>query len=833
MPVPRSASAQFPHLVLEELMEKYSRARSDTARVHLLLQLDSFYLYKMPDERPVFDSALLLGTQARDLSLSLHYKDGYADALFMIANTYAEMGNFPAAQAIKNSTQDLERVKILIMLAERYIYNPNQLRQNLDSAYPFILEALQLSDSLRDPGSRCNSLRVLGKYYFIKGDFKAGKECFTRLIDENHRAGDAAKEAFWWSELGIYMPHTDSTFSEAMHSLQMAHSIYSRLGLKAEQLDAIDHIAYLNLQHNNLDLAETGFLEAIELNKQLGANRYFPYYSNIAEINRLKGNYNICLFYALASVRNMDSLNDMNMAGVVYSRLADAYSALGETDQALQWYRKALNRLVDYASEYKFNIFGQLIHGLLQQGKGPEAMAFLKKFVRDNPPPRLVDKEMVAACEGDCYNALGRYGPAENSYLKMIDLDKDAFRYLHNESQGERGNKITGSKAYYMIGRFYVDRERYSVAKPYLIQSLAFKVFAPSLSLQNDIHWQLFKIDSADKNYLGAINHLETCRQLSDTIFNQAKSRQVEELKVQYDINRKEQDLQMLSAKEQLEGQALQKAEQARKFTYLLVAILLVLLGVGYSRYRLKQRSNRKLEEQQSEINAQYRSLQELSMVQKKLLAEKEWLIKEMHHRVKNNFQMVTGLLGTQIIYLKADEAIDAIGESQRRVEAMALIHQKLYQSESLSAINMREYIYELTDYLRDSFNIPRTIQFQLQIDPIELSLTYCIPIALILNEAITNAIKYAFGKDRNGTIKILLTVESQNELLLVISDNGVGMPAGFNMDARNSMGMNLMRGLSEDIEASFQLTDHHGTEIRVTFHYEPVSVNRAANYQT
>jgi two-component sensor histidine kinase len=185
---------------------------------------------------------------------------------------------------------------------------------------------------------------------------------------------------------------------------------------------------------------------------------------------------------------------------------------------------------------------------------------------------------------------------------------------------------------------------------------------------------------------------------------------------------------------------------------------------------------------------------------------------------------MVTGLLGTQIGYLKNNEAISAIGESQRRVESMALIHQKLYQSENLSAVNMREYIYELVDYLRDSFNIPKAIQFQLQIDPIELSLTHCIPIALILNEAITNAIKYAFGENQSGIIKILLTFESSNVLLLVIADNGVGMPAGFNINSRSSMGMNLMRGLSEDIEASFKMANHNGTEIRITFHYEAES---------
>ncbi len=103
------------------------------------------------------------------------------------------------------------------------------------------------------------------------------------------------------------------------------------------------------------------------------------------------------------------------------------------------------------------------------------------------------------------------------------------------------------------------------------------------------------------------------------------------------------------------------------------------------------------------------------------------------------------GLLGTQSGYLKNEAAINAIKDSQHRLHTMSLIHQRLYQTENLSAINMPHYIYELVDYLRDSFGTRNRIHFNLQIEPIELNLTHCIPIGLILNEAITNAFKYAF----------------------------------------------------------------------------------------
>jgi two-component sensor histidine kinase len=238
-----------------------------------------------------------------------------------------------------------------------------------------------------------------------------------------------------------------------------------------------------------------------------------------------------------------------------------------------------------------------------------------------------------------------------------------------------------------------------------------------------------------------------------------------------------------------------------------------------YSRSRM--RINRKLQDQQTEIQKKNVSLEHL-------VKERDWLVKEIHHRVKNNFHIVNGLLATQIDYLRNEEAISAIGESQHRVQAMSLIHQKLYQSESISAINMSDYIRELVDYLGDSFNISKTIQFKLDIEPIELGLSRCIPLGLILNEAITNAIKYAFGWGQRGVISISLTHGSPGQLLLVVSDNGAGLPPGFDIDTQGSMGMTLMQGLSEDMDGNFSITDHNGTEIRIAFMYDPEALTEA-----
>ena len=200
------------------------------------------------------------------------------------------------------------------------------------------------------------------------------------------------------------------------------------------------------------------------------------------------------------------------------------------------------------------------------------------------------------------------------------------------------------------------------------------------------------------------------------------------------------------------------------------------------------------------------------------LLIEKGWLLKEIHHRVKNNFHIVASLLDIQASYLKNKEALSAIKESQHRIHSMSIIHQKLYQSDNLSTVRMPEYIYELVEYLRESYSIRENVAFSLQIDNIELNHASAITLGLILNEAITNAIKYAFINTANGKISISLTRISYSEILLSIADNGRGLPTDFNSKEGASMGMELLQGLTDDLGGRLSIETKNGTHIKIIF---------------
>jgi two-component sensor histidine kinase len=241
----------------------------------------------------------------------------------------------------------------------------------------------------------------------------------------------------------------------------------------------------------------------------------------------------------------------------------------------------------------------------------------------------------------------------------------------------------------------------------------------------------------------------------------------------------------------------------ATSITFLLVALLI--FGI------IIIRQIRKMKVQQKEISDQNISLHHM-------IEEKEILVKEIHHRVKNNLQIITSLLESQSAYLK-NESLDAIQDTQHRIFAMSLIHQKLYQPEKNEIkINITAYLHELVNYLCESFKTTPRIKFQMDLEPVELDISLAMPIGMILNEAITNSVKYAFPGQREGIINISIKKAGENRLLFSVADNGIGLPDALDINKVNSLGMKLMRGLSDDIAARFSIKNKQGTEITIEF---------------
>ena len=202
----------------------------------------------------------------------------------------------------------------------------------------------------------------------------------------------------------------------------------------------------------------------------------------------------------------------------------------------------------------------------------------------------------------------------------------------------------------------------------------------------------------------------------------------------------------------------------------------------------------------------------------KSSLNEKEVLLKEIHHRVKNNLQIISSLLRLQAENPQDKSPLDILQESQNRIRSMALIHEKLYQSHDLSRIDFAEYIRSLAGSLFASYRIDTDqVNLEIESEPVQLEVDMAIPCGLIVNELITNAVKYAFPRGRRGSIRVALHAHDHH-IMLSVADNGVGFPHSLDFRNAPSLGLQLVTTLVDQIQGHIELTAGQGTKFTVTF---------------
>lgn len=202
----------------------------------------------------------------------------------------------------------------------------------------------------------------------------------------------------------------------------------------------------------------------------------------------------------------------------------------------------------------------------------------------------------------------------------------------------------------------------------------------------------------------------------------------------------------------------------------------------------------------------------------KKSLKEKETLLKEIHHRVKNNLMIISSLLNLQSHYIKDKEALDVFRESQNRAKSMALIHERLYQSTDLKNIDFGDYIRSLTtDLYHTMVSDPVRVKLDLDLEDVKIDINTVVPMGLIVNELVTNSMKYAFPTDETGYIKVELHRENEN-ILLKVSDNGVGFPENIDYKNTSSLGLQLVKNLITQIDGEIELDKSQGTTFTISF---------------
>ncbi|WP_460547276.1 sensor histidine kinase [Hymenobacter daeguensis] len=333
-----------------------------------------------------------------------------------------------------------------------------------------------------------------------------------------------------------------------------------------------------------------------------------------------------------------------------------------------------------------------------------------------------------------------------------------------------------------------------------------------------NLHLLLFQADSAQGNLPAAIAHYKHYKTLTDSIFSEKNGKQMAVLRIQNETDKREQRIALLTKQSQAQQANLARQQTQRNAVLACAVLLALLLGVSYNRYRIKQRSNQLLEAQQREIDHKNHSLEQVLGEKEGLLVEKEWMLKEIHHRVKNNLQIVNELLASQTDHLRDAHTLAIIRESQNRIQAMALIHQKLYQAQNIARVNMPEYIQEIVEHLVTSFDQEDLVHTCLEVSAVELEVALATPLGLIINEVITNSLKYAFPDGRAGSLTVGLTEVGPARYRLLLADDGIGLPAGLDMAGSRTLGMTMLRGLSEQLMATLTFEPGPGVRIRLEF---------------
>lgn len=706
------------------------------------------------------------------------------------------------------SLADTNRVRLLLTMGKVYFENSSNSLERVDTASNYTQQVIKLSKFLHYQPGLASGLLLQSNVYRKRGNTRMAQLYLDSSINMIKRRGNPVELGNAYLDVWFRYVQEADAFALQMRYYKTALEILGKTNDKLSYAYALSRVANLYRYAGDNKTALVYMQKAVKIYKEKKFPLIYLPFEAIGWIYVQLGDIQSGLEYDLQAAAIAEKLKVKSLTlSVIYNSIGIMFARQNIYDKALVYYRKSLliaeyNRNQDHIR----NLHANIASVLLKMGKTAEALQSLAVF-KKYPPTDINMTVKAANMFIEAYLRLKDFKKAENYYLQLRGINRDKV------ASADVRELILIAIINYLqaTGQFRASLHYLESYKPYWKNSGSFLKESQGELLS-------FRTDSGLSNYLSAINHHVSYKAMSDSLLDKDKARQFNQLTLKFETEKKdkelivkEQKIKMLDKQAQLQHAVLEHERSIRKGVVGGCILLVAFFGLGYSRYRLKQRSNRKLEEQQAEINKQNELL-------RKVLHEKEWLLKEIHHRVKNNLQIVISLLNSQLSFLDNPDALDAIRNSQHRMHAMSLIHQKLYQSDNLATIDMALYIRDLVEYLAESFGKSKYIKMNINVCPIKLDVAQAVPLGLILNEAISNAIKYAFPDNESGTVSVELEPAKDGRYLLCIADNGNGLPEGFDPYDTSSLGMSLMQGLTEQLEGEFFLEEKNGLQVCITF---------------
>jgi two-component system, sensor histidine kinase PdtaS len=634
----------------------------------------------------------------------------------------------------------------------------------------------------------------------------------TQALEVFKQTGNISAQAEALIEIGGSYSNDEDQVVSKIKYYEQGIALYQQLNEKATVARLKEFVGDLYHINQQYQLALDNLFEALNMYKETGVKNLQGVYSLIGTVYSSKDDFAQSLKYNLMALEIAEAAKDSgSLTMAIYNRVGLSYYSMESFSNTLKYFERSLK--IAYLLRDTASIQGMQMNvadALRRLGHHKAALDSAKASLRiaPVPPGKTLFFEIAQFA---IYCAAENFTEAEKSYQRLLII------YNNPGTPEKAKQQIRVTAASYLQ-----QRNRWAESDQLLKAFAEHEIDAP-ITLRKSAAAEkfMFRVDSVNGNWQSANVHLLKFLELNDSIQRELRAKEIGVLQVEFETKQKDKDIQLLTQKSQLQEASLQREKVFRSAFIAVGALLLLLLALFYNRYRLKQKSNQHLENKQKEINEQNERL-------KRVLDDKEWLLKEIHHRVKNNLQIVISLLNTQSRFLDNEDAIAAIKNSQHRMYAMSIIHQRLYQTENLGTIDIKWYLQELISYMKESFTTGKRINICIDAQPLELDVVQAVPLGLIVNEAVSNAIKYAFPGGRNGTVKIALSPAANNRYMLLIEDDGTGIDNIENVLQKATLGLSLIEGLAGQLDGELNMENTgNGFRIRLIFAVRELSGNK------
>ena len=480
------------------------------------------------------------------------------------------------------------------------------------------------------------------------------------------------------------------------------------------------------------------------------------------------------------SIELYEDLNDTTGLGSAYRTLGVKYRVTGDFEKSIAYTNQAIP-LLEKTEDYSALAIAQfnLIIGYGELGefeKAYEATEACLEIVRTKAPEEIFVPVRAYSYRGDVYIKAKDYDNALQDYMTAWELCK---KHIGEERCATYRTEI---------GHIYLLQENYKQALGHLLAGVnAYEdkgqvgLIQPYLDLA-EAYRQL-------GDFRNALVYKEKAHANSEKMLEDRISSIESEMAIKYETEKKDEVLASQAA-------LIEQKNKMQKLIIVIASLLLIfLLSLFYFFYRNKKATK----------------------IIRAKNAEKELLLKEIHHRVKNNLEMVKSLIALQSAQIEDPVTKEAMIASQNRVQSMGIIHQKLYQGKNLGSIEMKDYFINLSEGILDSFNAEERVTIECAMDNLELDVDTAVPIGLIVNELLTNALKYAFPQEQQGVINISLEKYGDQNLKLEVRDNGIGKTAGL-APKGTGFGSQLVQLLTRQLNGKMRERVDQGTIVEFDF---------------